>query len=160
MEKMLVHVELSLETWLWNAVAKAASQSRLAWQIDCVDPRSTSSHCGSEKALDQRVPVLPSVAFAAGNVAFSRDDAVVGRPRAILVVPQLAASSVPGVPGAAAGNRAAATRPPATRLSVATMAGAIAAGWECRSARIRELKLIDVPNLRPNSRLDISLDLS
>ena len=87
-EKMVVQVELSLETWIWNALAKAVSQSRLTWQIDWVEPRSTSSHCGSENALDQRVPVLPSVAFAAGNVAFSSDDAVVGRFSARFVVPQ------------------------------------------------------------------------
>src|SRR5947208_223031 len=51
-----------------------------AWQIDCVLPRSTWSHCGSEKAEDQRVPVLPSVALAAGVPAFSAEDAVVGLP--------------------------------------------------------------------------------
>ena len=36
-----------------------------------MEPRSTSSHCGSENALDQRVPVLPSTASAAGSAAFS-----------------------------------------------------------------------------------------
>jgi len=40
------------------------------------EPRSTSSHCGSENALDQRVPVLPSTALEAGKLAFSVDDAV------------------------------------------------------------------------------------
>src|SRR5947209_18249304 len=39
-------------------------------------PRSTWSHCGSEKALDQRVPVLPSTAADAGKVAFSVEEAV------------------------------------------------------------------------------------
>src|SRR5262244_2768795 len=58
-------------------------------QIDWLEPRSTSSHCGSENALDHRVPVLPSVALAAGNDAFSSDEAVVGRPSARLVVPQV-----------------------------------------------------------------------
>ncbi len=48
--------------------------------IDALAPRSTCSHCGSEKALDQRVPVLPSTAFEAGNAAFSSDDAVAGFP--------------------------------------------------------------------------------
>jgi hypothetical protein len=47
-------------------------------QIAWVEPRSTSSHCGSENALDHRVPVLPSVAAAAVKPALSRDDAVVG----------------------------------------------------------------------------------
>ncbi len=44
----------------------------------CDEPRSTSSHCGSENALDQRVPVLPSVASAAGVPEFWVEDAVVG----------------------------------------------------------------------------------
>src|SRR5215469_15145726 len=54
----------------------------------CAEPRSTSSHCGSENADDQRVPVLPSVAAAAVKPEFSRDDAVVRAPSATLVVPQ------------------------------------------------------------------------
>src|SRR6267154_3603972 len=57
----------------------------MAW----LEPRSTSSHCGSEKALDQRVPVLPSTASAAGVPAFSVEDAVAVLFRARLVVPQL-----------------------------------------------------------------------
>ena len=63
----------------------------MTWQIDWVEPRSTSSHCGSENALDQRVPRLPSVALTAGNEPFSWEDAVVGRCSATFVVPQLAA---------------------------------------------------------------------
>src|ERR1051326_9389592 len=50
------------------------------WLIDAVAPRSTCSHCGSLNAEDQRVPVLPSVASAAGVPAFSVEDAVVGLP--------------------------------------------------------------------------------
>src|SRR5229473_2880386 len=61
------------------------------------EPRSTSSHCGSENADDQRVPVLPSVAFAAGVPAFSTDDAVVGWCSATLVVPQEAAAALPAL---------------------------------------------------------------
>src|SRR6476660_6354683 len=52
----------------------------MTWLIVAGPPRSTSSHCGSLKADDQRVPVLPSVAFAGGNEAFSTDEAVVGLP--------------------------------------------------------------------------------
>ena len=48
-------------------MAYAASQFRTTWQIDCVLPRSTWSHCGSLNALDQRVPVLPSTAADAGR---------------------------------------------------------------------------------------------
>jgi hypothetical protein len=48
--------------------------------IEALAPRSTWSHCGSEKALDQRVLVFPSTAFDAGNEAFSVDDAVAGMP--------------------------------------------------------------------------------
>src|ERR1035438_10507178 len=57
----------------------------MAW----LEPRSTSSHCGSENALDQRVPRLPSTASAAGKPAFSVEDAVAVLFSARLVVPQL-----------------------------------------------------------------------
>ena len=53
------------------------------------EPRSTCSHCGSENALDQRVPVLPSTAFDAGYAALSVDDAVAGWFRAAFVVLQV-----------------------------------------------------------------------
>src|ERR1700744_3399288 len=55
----------------------------------CDDPRSTSSHCGSENALDHRVPVFPSTALDAGKLAFSSDEAVAALPWARFVVPQL-----------------------------------------------------------------------
>ena len=57
--------------------------------MDCVEPRSTSSHCGSENALDHRVPVFPSTAFEAGKLAFSVEDAVAVLPWAMFVVPQV-----------------------------------------------------------------------
>src|SRR5258707_586266 len=60
-------------------------------QMLCVDPRSTSSHCGSANADDQRVPVFPSTAFAAGVPAFSVEDAVAVLFSATLVVPHVAA---------------------------------------------------------------------
>ncbi len=66
----------------------------MTWQIDWLLPRSTSSHCGSEKALDQRVPVLPSTALEAGKLAFSVEEAVAVLPWAMLVVPQVAADAV------------------------------------------------------------------
>jgi len=84
------------ETWIWNAVAYAASQSRVTSQIVWLEPRSTCSHCGSENALDQRVPVLPSTAADAGNEAFSSDDAVAGRFSAASAV--LHDEPVPAVP--------------------------------------------------------------
>ena len=68
------------EVWIWNAVPYAASHCRTTWVIEALAPRSTCSHCGSEKALDQRVPVLPSTAAEAGVPAFSVDDAVAGLP--------------------------------------------------------------------------------
>jgi len=43
---------------------------------DAVAPRSTCSHCGLLNAEAQRVPVLPSVAFAAGVPAFSIDASI------------------------------------------------------------------------------------
>jgi hypothetical protein len=62
----------------------------MAWE----EPRSTSSHCGSEKALDQRVPVFPSTALAAGKLAFSVEEAVAVLPCAMLA-PIFAAGSHP-----------------------------------------------------------------
>src|SRR5436190_11719408 len=44
----------------------------------CVEPRSTWSHCGSLKALPQRVVVFPSTALPASNPAASTEDAVAG----------------------------------------------------------------------------------
>jgi hypothetical protein len=44
--------------------------------IDFIEPRSTVIHCGSLDADDQRVPVLPSTAFAASYPAPWIDDAV------------------------------------------------------------------------------------
>src|SRR5258705_5887653 len=75
------------ETWIWKAFAYAASQVRTTWQICCVEPRSTCNHCGSLKALDQRVPVLPSTAAEAGEPAFSTVELVAGRFNAALAVP-------------------------------------------------------------------------
>src|SRR6266700_1631431 len=85
---MGVHVVLSVETWIWNAVAYAVSQFRETPQTGWAEPRSTSSHCGSENALDQRVPVLPSTAFWGVRLAFSCEEAVAVLPSATLVVPQ------------------------------------------------------------------------
>src|SRR5207302_8804491 len=67
--------------------------------MDWEEPRSTSSHCGSEKALDQRVPVVPSSALEAGKLAFSVEDAVAVLPCAMLVVAQVAADAAGIVPG-------------------------------------------------------------
>src|SRR5579862_241334 len=91
----------------------------------CDDPRSTSSHCGSENALDHRVPVLPSTALDAGKLAFSSDDAVAVLPWAMLAVPQVAAAAESPVSRAALAVDppvSALTSSPATRLSTATMA--------------------------------------
>src|SRR5215472_15731020 len=60
-------------------------------QIDWLEPRSTSSHCGSENALDHRVPVLPSTALDAGKPEFSSDEAVAVLFSAAFVVPHVAA---------------------------------------------------------------------
>src|SRR5258707_1005276 len=67
-------------------------------QIACDVPRSTWSHCGSENCEAQRVPVFPSTAAEAGNVAFSSDEAVAGWFSATLVVPQDAALARDPVP--------------------------------------------------------------
>src|SRR5579871_3707093 len=60
----------------------------------CDEPRSTSSHCGSENALDHRVPVLPSTALPGGKVAFSVEEEVAVLLSAMLVVPQVAADAL------------------------------------------------------------------
>src|ERR1035438_1555904 len=86
---MLVQVDPSGEVWIWNALPYAASQFSVTWQIDWVEPRSTSSHCGSENALDQRVPRLPSTAAEAGKPAFSSEEAVAVLFSARFVVPQV-----------------------------------------------------------------------
>src|SRR6185295_4928709 len=85
---MFVHVVPLADVWTWNDRAYAASQVSTTWQIVCEEPRSTWIHCGSLNALDQRVPVLPSKAALAGNVAFSVEEALAGRPCAALAVPQ------------------------------------------------------------------------
>src|ERR1035438_9135912 len=57
--------------------------------MDWVEPRSTSSHCGSENALDQPVPRLPPTAAEAGKLALWIDEAVAVLFSARLVVPQV-----------------------------------------------------------------------
>src|SRR2546428_37094 len=79
-EKIVVPAVPSGEGWIWNDLAYAVSQFSTTWVIEALDPRSTCSHCGSENALDHRVPALPSTAFGAGKLAFSTDDAVAGLP--------------------------------------------------------------------------------
>src|SRR5690349_16861896 len=60
-----------------------------------VAPRSIWIHCGSEARLDQRVPVaLPSTARLGVVPAFSLEEEVATLLRAILVVPQPAATGV------------------------------------------------------------------
>src|ERR1700733_11301342 len=50
--------------------------------MGCAAPRAPSSHWGSLKSLDQRVPVFPSTALAATQVEPGcTDDAVTGSPR-------------------------------------------------------------------------------
>ncbi len=108
-EKIVVQFVASADVWIWNALPYAASHCRTTWLIDAVAPRSTWSHCGSLKALDQRVPVLPSTALDAGNVAFSSEEAVAVLP---------CDSSV----GAARAVTAVVTRSPAARVSAAATA--------------------------------------
>src|SRR6266571_9133681 len=77
---MLVHAVPSGDTWIWYALPYAASHCRTTWLTVADAPRSTWIHCGSLKALDQRVPVLPSTAAEAGVPAPSTDEAVAGFP--------------------------------------------------------------------------------
>ena len=77
---MFDHVVPLLDTWIWKAVAYAASQFSTTWAMVAEAPRSTCSHCGSLNALDQRVPALPSTAADAPMAALSADEAVAGLP--------------------------------------------------------------------------------
>src|SRR5260221_9267924 len=88
-EKIEVQVALSVEVWIWNALPYAASQDKVTWQMDWTEPRSTSSHCGSENALDHRVDRFPSTAFEGGYEALCTEDAVAGWFSAMLVAPQV-----------------------------------------------------------------------
>src|SRR5580704_15006132 len=81
--------------------------------MEALAPRSTSSHCGSLNALDQRVPVLPSTAAEAGNDAFSTDEAVAVFPCEIRV----AASALCAEPASNAAARARTAATVATRRS-------------------------------------------
>src|SRR5258708_34741484 len=77
---MVVQFVPSVDVWIWKALAYAASQSRVTLLMAWVAPGSTCSHCGSLKALDQRVPRFPSKAFDAGYPVAWIDDAVAGWP--------------------------------------------------------------------------------
>src|ERR1017187_4837599 len=88
-EKIAVQVTASGDVWIWKALPYAVSQFSVTWQIVWLAPRSTCRHCGSMKALDQRVPRLPSKAAEAGVPAFSVDEAVAGGLRAAFAVPQV-----------------------------------------------------------------------
>src|SRR5690242_19809217 len=107
---MVVLVEPSGEVWIWNAVAYAASHCRTTWVIEALEPRSTCSHCGSENALDQRVPVFPSVAAEAGYDVLCTEDAVVGWPCDSNVAAALARLAGPATKAAAAASALTAVR--------------------------------------------------
>src|SRR5215468_1675707 len=75
-EKMVVQVELSVEVWIWNALPYAASHCSTTWQTACAEPRSTSSHCGSENARDRRLRGFQRARPEAGGRASRVEDAV------------------------------------------------------------------------------------
>src|ERR1039457_1396492 len=139
-EKIGVQFTASGDVWIWNALPYAVSQFRVTWQIDWVEPRSTCSHCGSLKALDQRVPRLPSTAAEAGGPAFSVEDAVAGWLRARLVVPQVAAEAAGTMPGL---PRAVVARNAATRASAATATPMTRERERCRTS-VYGMRLMDV----------------
>src|SRR3712207_3700312 len=75
-----VQVVPLVESWRVNARAYAPSQLMATRLTAVAAPRSTWNHWFGVKALDQRVPVLPSTAAAAGVPAHSTDEAVTGLP--------------------------------------------------------------------------------
>src|SRR3954453_19315936 len=77
---MGVQLVPSVDAWTWKAVAYALSQDRTTLLMAWVAPRSTSSHCGSLNALDQRVARFPAPTLDAGSPAACTDDAVAGCP--------------------------------------------------------------------------------
>src|SRR5258707_858683 len=96
------------------------------------EPRSTSSHWGSEDAEDQRVPVLPSTAAVAGVPAFSVEDAVAVLFSATLVVPQVAAAALGAVAPTAATRTDTTSAARASRLTAARReAGAVLGRLRC-----------------------------
>ena len=76
----MVQLDPFAEVRIENERAYADSQSSTTEVTVALAPRSTCNHCGSLNALDQRVPALPSTAFAAVKAADSVDDAVAGLP--------------------------------------------------------------------------------
>src|ERR1035441_2213092 len=118
--------------------------------MDWVEPRSTCSHCGSLKALDQRVPRLPSTAAEAGGAAVSLRGpggggvwgavGVAGWLRARLVVPQVAAEAAGTMPGL---PRAVVARNAATRASAATATPMRRERERCRTS-VYGMRLMDV----------------
>src|SRR6201985_3251007 len=83
------------------------------------EPRSTSSHCGSENAEDHLVPGLPSTAADAGKVAFSVEEAVAVLFSATLVVPQVAAAALGAVAPSPATRTDTTSAAKASRLTAA-----------------------------------------
>jgi hypothetical protein len=106
-----------------------------------LEPRSTSSHCGSANADDQRVPVFPSTALAAGKLAFSVEDEVAVLFRAALVVPQVAAlaagAAASEIPETRADRRRAATASRLVALLARGLSGARARGADLARFRCR-----------------------
>jgi hypothetical protein len=120
---MFVQAFPSGDVCTWKAVAYAASHRRMTCVMVAVAPRSTRIHCGSLKALDQRVPVLPSTALAAGVPAFSVEEARTGLPW------ESSGSAARAVPDTATTKAAskAATTPAISEARSRTAAGG--AGW-------------------------------
>jgi len=110
-------------------------------QTDWLEPRSTSSHCGSANADDQRVPVLPSTALAAGKLAFSVEDEVAVLFSATFVVPQVAAlaagAAASEIPETRADRRRAATASRLVALLARGLSGARAGGADLARFRCR-----------------------
>jgi hypothetical protein len=76
-------VTCGYETIQIDVISAAAPAARGVAHVQ-LGPRSACSHCWSENALGQRVPVLPSTAAEEGKLAFFVDDAVAGWPSARL----------------------------------------------------------------------------
>lgn len=131
---MVQAVPLS-EVWIRNARAYAASQRSTTRLTVTVEPRSTCSHCGSLKVLDQRVPVSPSTAADAGVAAFSVDEEVVG-------LPWDSRSAVAAAGGAAAVSRVSARpRAVASAISAVMTRGRVRNGTVVSVGRRDELMI-------------------
>ena len=96
-EKMLVQFALSVDTWIWNAVAYAVSQFRVTPQMLCAGAEVDLQPLRVGERARPAGAGVPVHRGAAGMPAFSVEEAVAVLFSATLVVPQVAADALGAV---------------------------------------------------------------